>query len=122
MTEQIKGLSTQALNKITKSLYAGEGYESKSMERFLKAKKEFDEARRAVNDEIGLVMSKIDDDEENFTNTRAYKKLEGDERWTSIRHFDTARDVLYSASNQVGYSYEGYDSLADAWQSSSMRC
>ena len=122
MTEQNKTLSTQALNKIVKGLYAGEVYSSKTLDAYHKAKAEFDKASKAVNDEISQVLDKIKDDEQKVRDSRAFKKLEGEDRWEAVEKFDDARSVAYDVRPSVGFSYEGYDSLADAWQSSSMRC
>jgi hypothetical protein len=122
MTEQNKTLSTQALNKITKGLYAGEGYSSKTLDAFHKAKAEFDKARRAVLAEVEQVRGKIADDEENVRASRAFKKLEGEARWEAVEKFDNAGSELSNTLNLVGYSYEGYDVLSEAWQSSSMHC
>jgi hypothetical protein len=122
MTVETKDLSKQALNKITKTLYQGGEYDSKAYQRFLKAEKEFNEARKAVNDEVEQVLCKINDDEEAFVQTRGYKKLEGEDKWESIVHFDQAGSKLSDVRVSVGYSYEGYDSLAVLWNSSSMRC
>lgn len=122
MTEQTKTLSTQALNKITKALYAGDGYSSKTLDAFLKAKAEFEKARRAVRDEIEQVRGKIDEDEEKLRESRAFKKLEGDARWEAVEKFDNAGSELSNTLNLVGYNYEGYDVLSEAWQSSSMSC
>jgi hypothetical protein len=122
MTKQVKPLSKQALNKIVNGLLEDGTYNSKATERMLAAEAEYNEARKLVNAEVGLVLDKLEELEGNILESRKGKKMSQNDRYLIINNYDEARSTAYDTRISAGYSYEGYDALQEVWNSSSMHC